>query len=109
MFKVVVYVPTSHVEVVKQALFSAGAGKIGDYEQCCWQIEGRGQFCPSPGAKPYLGTVNKLECVSEYKLELVCDHRFIKAAVKSMIDAHPYEEPAYQVSSFLCLDDLPGW
>ena len=89
--------PEEHVESVKRAVFSEGAGRIGNYDQCCWQSLGHGQFCPLEGANPFLGRVHQLESVAEYKVELVCDDAFIRLAVAALIEAHPYEEPAYEV------------
>lgn len=89
--------PEEHVESVKRAVFNAGAGRIGNYDQCCWQSLGRGQFCPLEGANPFLGRAHQLESVAEYKVELVCDDEFIRATVAALIKSHPYEEPAYEV------------
>ena len=97
MYKLCVYVPASHLEPVKQALFNAGAGRIGDYDSCCWQVAGQGQFRPLAGADPFIGVQGKIETVEEYKVELVCDDALIAAAVAALKQAHPYEEPAYQV------------
>jgi hypothetical protein len=85
------------LEIVKQALFAAGAGRIGDYDSCCWQVAGQGQFRPLAGADPFIGSQGKVETVEEYKVELVCDDASIAAAVAALKQAHPYEEPAYQV------------
>ena len=97
MYKLCVYVPESHLDAVKQALFAAGAGRIGDYDSCCWQVAGQGQFRPLAGADPFIGGVGALEAVVAYKVELVCDDALIAAAVAALKAAHPYEEPAYQV------------
>jgi structural toxin protein (hemagglutinin/hemolysin) RtxA len=97
MYKIIFYVPVSHLERVKQALFTSGAGKIGQYSHCAWQILGEGQFMPLAGSHPYLGKENHLETAAEYKVELVCDANHIHAAIAALKQAHPYEEPAYQV------------
>lgn len=97
MFKLCVYIPALHLESVKQAMFDAGAGRIGDYDSCCWQIAGQGQFRPLAGADPFIGSQGKLETVEEYKVELVCEDKLIAAVVAALKQAHPYEEPAYQV------------
>ena len=89
--------PEEHVESVKHAVFNEGAGRIGNYDQCCWQSLGQGQFCPLEGADPFLGRVDQLESLAEYRVELVCDDAFIRSAVAALIEAHPYEEPAYEV------------
>lgn len=97
MYKLCVFVPESHLEAVKDALFDAGAGKIGAYDRCSWQTRGTGQFRPLQGSSPYIGREGEIETVEEYRLEMVCDDRLIRAAVAAMKKAHPYEEPAYDV------------
>jgi hypothetical protein len=97
MYKLCFYVPQSHLESVKAALFSVGAGKIGDYDHCCWQVLGQGQFRPLSGSQPYLGQQGKVEVVDEYRVEMVCAEALIQQAVETLKQAHPYEEPAYDV------------
>jgi len=89
------YVPESHVEDVKQALFAAGAGRIGDYEYCSWQVLGQGQFRPLSGSQPFLGKEDRLETVPEYRVEMVCEGDRIKEAIAALRASHPYEEPAF--------------
>ncbi|MDB6061118.1 MAG: NGG1p interacting factor [Verrucomicrobiaceae bacterium] len=98
MFKLCFYVPASHVEAVKNAVFATGAGRIGAYDNCCWQTLGQGQFRPLAGSQPFIGAQDQLEIVDEYKVELVCNDDIIVAAVAALKLAHPYEEPAYDVS-----------
>lgn len=97
MYKLVFFVPESHLEPVKTAVFNAGAGAIGNYDQCCWQAAGVGQFRPLSGSNPFVGETNKLEQVTEYRVEMVCDDARVKAAVAALRAAHPYEEPAIDV------------
>jgi hypothetical protein len=97
MYKLCVYVPQSHVEPVKVAMFQAGAGRIGDYEHCAWQVLGQGQFRPLAGSNPYIGKQDELEQVLEYRVEMICDDDLIEAVVVALKRAHPYEEPAYDV------------
>ena len=97
MYKLCFYVPESHLESVKLAVFAAGAGRIGDYDSCCWQVLGQGQFRPLEGSQPYLGQQGVVETVAEYRVELVCDAAHIRAAVEALLAAHPYEEPAWDV------------
>jgi len=91
------YVPIEHVEIVKQALFAAGAGSIGEYSECAWQTVGEGQFMPKKSANPFVGKKNCLEKIHEVKVEIVCDDKYIQAAVAALKKSHPYETPAYQV------------
>lgn len=97
MYALFFYVPESHLEQVKSALFSAGAGVIGDYQRCCWQVLGQGQFEPMAGSQPFLGRLEQLEQVAEWRVELVVEVAAIKAVVAALKAAHPYEEPAYGV------------
>lgn len=97
MYKLSFYVPESHLNRVKEALFAAGAGRIGNYQRCAWQILGEGQFRPSPGSEPYLGEVGRDERVAEYKVELVCEPERINTVLAALKFSHPYEEPAYDV------------
>ncbi len=97
MFKLSFYVPESHLEVIKTALFRIGVGKIANYDSCSWQALGQGQFRALKGSKPFLGQEGELETVAEYKVEMVCEDALIKTAVTTLITAHPYEEPAYDV------------
>ena len=97
MYKLVFFVPAEYKDAVKQAVFATGAGKIGDYDQCCWEVLGRGQFRALAGANPFIGEKDRLEVVDEYRVELVCADNLIKSAVSALVAAHPYEEPAYDV------------
>lgn len=97
MYQLVFYVPTQDADTVKETVFAAGAGRLGDYEQCCWQVEGMGQFRPLAGANPTIGKVNQLETVPELRIEMICDDEDIRAVVAALKKAHPYEEPAYSV------------
>lgn len=95
MYSIVFYVPATHVEEVKQALFDAGAGRIGNYRGCAWQVLGTGQFEPMAGSDPYLGRHHDLERVEEFRVELVCDDASIEPVIRALRAAHPYEEPAF--------------
>ena len=97
MYKLCVYVPEKHVETVKKALFNVGAGHIGQYDQCCWQMTGVGQFRPLENSNPAIGSHNVVETVNEVKIELVCEDALIQRAVAAIKQSHPYEEPAYDV------------
>ena len=84
-------------EKVKEAVFASGAGRIGNYDYCCWETLGTGQFRALTGSNPTIGKLGTLEQVAELKIELVCADSLIQAAVSALKQAHPYEEPAYQV------------
>ena len=99
MYQLNVFVPDTHLEEVKDALFNAGAGKLGDYERCSWQTLGMGQFKPTNKAQPFIGEVGKVEKVSEYFLTVICNCKKsrMKNIIKELINVHPYETPSYQV------------
>ncbi len=94
MFKLCFFVPASHVEAVKQAVFAAGAGRVGDYDCCSWQVLGEGQFRPLAGSQPFIGQEGEIERVAEYRVELLCAADCIEAAIAALRQAHPYEAPA---------------
>ncbi|AFK70639.1 NGG1p interacting factor NIF3 [Pseudomonas alloputida] len=97
MYKLAFFVPASHVEVVKAAVFAAGGGRIGDYEHCAWQTLGQGQFRPLDGSQPFLGQTGQVEVVEEWKVELVVADELIVQVVAALKQSHPYETPAYEV------------
>ncbi|WP_417519230.1 NGG1p interacting factor NIF3 [Marinobacter sp.] len=97
MYKICYFVPETHLEKTKRALFDVGAGSIGDYDSCAWQSRGQGQFRPLDGSNPFLGVKGALEVVDEFKVELVCSDDLIRRAVDALKQAHPYEEPAYEI------------
>jgi len=106
MYQICVYVPVSHLDAVKEALFAAGAGRFNGYDCCAWQALGQGQFRPLEGSQPYQGKVDRLETVAEYKVEMVCADDLIKPVVRALLQAHPYEQPAYAVYKILSAEDI---
>ena len=106
MYQLCFYVPKSHLEEVKTALFKEGAGKIGNYDSCSWQTDGMGQFRPLNGSSPFIGDQNRVEHVSEVKVEMVCQNIFIKSVLKKLMEAHPYETPAYCIYKIKTLQDF---
>lgn len=106
MYKLCFYVPESHLEQVKTAVFAAGAGRIGDYDSCCWQVPGQGQFRPLDGSQPFLGQQGVVEAVDEYRVEMVCEAAYIRAVVAALLGAHPYETPAFDVVALVA--EFPG-
>ena len=97
MYKICFYVPVTHVEQVKDAMFSAGAGNIGNYTNVAWQVLGEGQFMPLSGSEAFIGQVDCLEKIAEFKVEMVCAEQKLEAVIRAFRTAHPYEEPAFQV------------
>lgn len=96
-YKIVVFVPGDHLDGVKDAMFQAGAGRIGDYDCCAWQVRGQGQFRPLEGSHPQVGEHGSVETIDEYRVEMVCVGEKLAAAVAALRLAHPFEEPAFDV------------
>ena len=97
LLKLAVYVPVSHAESVRSALFNAGCGKIGNYDCCSYNIEGEGTFRAGEECSPFCGAIGKLHTEKEVRIETILP-AFIKSrALKALLDAHPYEEPAYDI------------
>ena len=97
LLKIEFYVPEEQLEQVKQAMFDAGAGRVGNYDCCAWQVLGQGQFRPCEGSTPFKGELGGVERLSEYKVEMVCAQEFVEQAIEALQDSHPYEEVAYSV------------
>ncbi|GAB7386337.1 Nif3-like dinuclear metal center hexameric protein [Bacillaceae bacterium] len=95
--KIAVFVPKTHHEQVLQAMAEAGAGWIGNYSHCTFNVEGTGTFKPLAGTNPYIGEQGKLERVEEIRLETIVPHGLVNKVVTAMIKAHPYEEVAYDI------------
>jgi len=103
MFKLCFFVPEGYLEQVKRALFEKGAGRMGCYDCCCWQVLGEGQFRALDGSQPFIGQQGKIEKIAEYKVEMVCEDKVIKAVVKELLKTHPYQQPAYEVYKILTI------
>ena len=95
--KLVVFVPVGHEDAVADALFSAGGGQIGAYDQCSFRSSGEGTFRPGPGTQPYIGTVGQREKAEEVRLETIIPKRKLLRVLEKMQKAHPYEEVAYDL------------
>lgn len=108
----VFYVPVAQTDAVLSALFAVGAGRIGDYDQCAFVAEGRGQFRPLPGAEPTIGEVGEVKHVVENRVELTYPRVIRDVVVTALRAAHPYEEPAFHVLENVASVDrrctLPG-
>ncbi len=95
--KIVVFIPEDHVGPVMQAMSEAGAGWIGNYSHCTFQIPGTGTFMPREGTNPFIGQQGTLERVAEVRLETIVPETIQSRVIRAMIEAHPYEEVAYDV------------
>lgn len=97
LYKIVVYVPNSHSELVREAMTSEGAGFIGNYSHCTFNITGIGTFMPREGTNPYIGKADKLEFVEEVRIETIVPHESLEKVINAMHRVHPYEEVAYDI------------
>jgi hypothetical protein len=95
--KLVVFVPPEALDVVRDALFAAGAGRIGAYERCSWYVEGTGTFYGGEGTSPALGEAGREERVPELRLETVYPAEREADVVRALRATHPYEEPAFDL------------
>ncbi|HEX3033538.1 MAG TPA: YqfO family protein [Thermodesulfobacteriota bacterium] len=95
--KIVVFVPESHTDAVREAIGKAGAGKIGNYTYCSFSSKGTGRFKPENGAYPAIGEVGKLESVQEERIEFICDRTLVEDVIAAIKKVHPYEEVALDI------------
>jgi dinuclear metal center YbgI/SA1388 family protein len=97
LVKLVVFVPQSHADQVREAMGRAGAGHTGNYSHCTFQCGGTGTFLPLDGTHPFLGETGKLERVAEVRIETIMPDKLTRKVVKAVLAVHPYEEVAYDV------------
>lgn len=95
--KLITYVPQEYVEIVRNALFSAGAGNIGNYDECSYNSEGYGTFNAGDNTKPFVGTKNHQHQEPETKIEVIVPRYLINNIIKELVSVHPYEEPAFDI------------
>jgi hypothetical protein len=99
--KLVVFVPADALDAVREALFAAGAGRIGDYERCSWYTEGTGTFLGGENTAPAVGQRGVEERVPEFRLETVYPEERHEDVIAALRRVHPYEEPAFDVYPLL--------
>lgn len=97
IIKLVVYVPSTDTKRVQEALFEAGAGNIGNYQDCSFILKGEGTFTPKENTNPYIGKINQREEVEEDRIETIVPKKYLQNVLKKMIEVHPYEEVAYDL------------
>jgi hypothetical protein len=97
--KIVVFVPETHTDVVREAMGKAGAGKIGNYSFCSFSSKGIGRFKPEQGASPHIGEVGKFEEVVEERIETICPREKLESVIAAIKEVHPYDEIALDVYS----------
>ena len=103
MYKLTFTVPETHAEAVKQAVFAAGAGDYGNYDCCAWQTLGKGQFRPLEGSRPFLGREGEVAQVPELRVEMICAEERAARVRDALLDAHPYDVPAYDFVPILSI------
>lgn len=108
LHKIVVFCPSKDSEKVSKAMFNAGAGNIGDYDECSFELKGSGFFKPNDDANPTIGQKGKREEVQEKRVEVICSAHLTSQVVKSMQEAHPYEEVAYDIFPLLNKNPYEG-
>jgi hypothetical protein len=94
-------VPREALDTVRNALFEAGAGRIGDYENCSWYTQGTGTFLGGEGTRPARGEAGREQRIAELRLETVFPEERQKEVIAALRRAHPYEEPAFDVYALL--------
>lgn len=97
LYKLAVYVPITHIDIVKDALGKSGAGHIGNYSHCSFSSEGKGNFRPLEGSNPFIGSNGEIETVEEVKIETIVPQKILGGVISKMISVHPYEEVAYDL------------
>lgn len=97
LFKIAVYTPIAYKEQICTAMYEAGAGCIGNYDNCGFTTEGTGSFKALDNAHPFCGIIGEIHNEQEYKIETICPHERINSVIRAIKDKHPYEEPAYDI------------
>jgi hypothetical protein len=95
--KLVWFVPREALDATREAVFAAGAGVIGNYTHCSWYTEGTGTFLGGEGTKPAVGQAGREERVAELRVETLVPDGLVEAVVAALREAHPYEEPAFDL------------
>jgi dinuclear metal center YbgI/SA1388 family protein len=97
LMKLVTFIPISHADKVREAIFAAGAGKIGNYDNCGYNIEGTGTFRPLDNANPFTGDLKKVNFEKEIRFETIFPKYLKTDIIKALLKSHPYEEVAYDI------------
>ena len=106
--KLVCYVPSSHLKVVSEAMYAAGAGNIGDYSACSFSVSGEGTYTPGVDSNPYEGEIGKPSNVREERFEVICSKHQLNSVLNAMRLSHPYEEIAYDIVPLLNANNYEG-
>lgn len=106
LIKIIIYVPTSHADVIRDTFGKHGAGQIGNYSYCSFSTKGIGRYIGNENSTPTIGKALQLESVEEERIEVVCTQDKAKQVIQAVQETHPYEEPAIELMPLLCLSDL---
>ena len=99
--KIVVFVPSTHGDLIRKTLSEAGCGHIGNYDHCSFTTKGIGRFRALEGTKPYIGESGKIEEIEEERIETICSKEKINEVIQALKEVHPYEEPAIDIYPLL--------
>ncbi len=105
LVKIIVFVPETHADLVRESLGNVGAGRVGNYTFCSFTTKGIGRFKPGEGANPAIGEVGQLEMVNEDRIEVACPKEMLNDVIKAIKDVHPYEEVVIDIYPMLVLDN----
>lgn len=108
LVKLVTFIPLTHVEKVQDAIFKAGAGKIGNYNSCSFNTQGEGTFRAMEGANPFVGKINELHKEQEIRFETILPKHLENAVIQALLNSHPYEEVAYDLYPLTNHNPLTG-
>ena len=100
-YKIVVYVPLSHTDIVREVIGQTGAGQLGNYSFCTFSSRGIGRSKPGEGAHPAIGTIGKIEAIEEERIEVTCPKNLVSATIAAIKKVHPYDEVALDVYELL--------
>lgn len=106
--KLVVFCPVDHAEAVRGAMFSAGAGAIGDYSECSFNLTGEGTFKAAEGSNPFVGNIGERHTEKEVRIEVIFPSHLQRTILKAMVQSHPYEEVAHDIYSLVNGDQTVG-
>ncbi|OFX83842.1 MAG: Nif3-like dinuclear metal center hexameric protein [Bacteroidetes bacterium GWF2_33_16] len=106
LLKLVYFVPSEHAENTRNAIFVAGAGQIGNYDMCSFNVEGKGSFRAGEGTDPFVGKKGELHFENEIRVEVILPKHLVNNVVKSLMESHPYEEVAYDI--YVLKNDFEG-
>lgn len=105
LIKIVVFVPETYADKVREAMGKAGAGKVGNYTYCSFTTKGIGRFIPGDGTNPAIGKAGKLEEVNEERIEIACEKYQVNTVIKAIKEVHPYEEVVIDLYPMLVLQN----